>query len=229
VSPPLAQLEARPRPAPGSRVPAEFVGRARLLRGRIASAHRAWLDGAVDLAAPLMPRDDFTPTFTKQSLSVTAARWKSLPEWGRLGVGAEIGRDRVQLAETRLAPFKMVMADWDEPELSIAVVLVSVQMRVPTTFTDTVRVLGVVGLHGIARRFERGSDRSEREVLRDFMSIPVPPTNSTPAPSSARRIFSSARTETGGMPFAASQRRDRARGDPCHAWARAALTQKESD
>jgi hypothetical protein len=149
----------------------QWIGKARLLRGRIASAHRAWLDGAVDLAAPLMPRDNFTPTFTQQSLSVTAARWKSLPEWGRLGSSVAREPDRLLISETRLASFTVTMAEWDDPELSVAVTLSALDMRLPAAFSTCIRVIAAVGLHGIARRFERGSDRSERAVLRDFMPI----------------------------------------------------------
>jgi hypothetical protein len=43
-------------------VPAEFVGKARRLRDRIAEAHARWADQAAMLTAPLRPRDGFQPT-----------------------------------------------------------------------------------------------------------------------------------------------------------------------
>ncbi len=150
-------------------VPAEFLGRARLLRDKISVAHQTWLDAAVDLTAPLMPRGNFTPTFTKQSLRVTRARWRDLPEWGRLGIAAVNGGDELKIAETRLAPFAVTMPEWaNDAELCVAIQLCALEMVLPAHFTTKIRAIAVVGLHGLARRFERGIDRSDKSVLRDL-------------------------------------------------------------
>jgi len=166
-APALPQKRPDSLPA-ASRVPSEHVGRARLLRDRTAAAHTKWADAAERLTAPLRPRGDFSPTFTKQSLSVMAARWKSLPEFGRLRCVARNDGARLQILETRIVPFRVVMADWAKEELSIAVTLQVVEMRIPAAFAATTKLIAVIGLHALARRYERGEDRRDVAVLRDL-------------------------------------------------------------
>lgn len=160
-----------PQPArldPASRVPVEFIGQARVLLGRIGRAHELWVEAAEALTAPLQPRGDFRPQFTKQSLSLLAARWRALPDWGRLRIVAETAGARLQVLETRLIPFRAAKVDWNEFEPSVAVALSAVAMSVPAEFTLATTPIAVVGLHALARRYERGSDRSDGAVLRDL-------------------------------------------------------------
>ena len=74
-----------------------------------------------------------------------------------------------QIVETRLIPFRMMMADWAEPELSVAVAMFVVDMRLPATLTVSQQILATVSLHALARRFERSEDRTDRAVLRAFI------------------------------------------------------------
>jgi len=97
-----------------------------------------------------------------------SARWRALPEWGRIGIVARDDRTAVQVIETRIAPFVVTMPDWSEPEPSLAIVLYVVTMRLPATFTEATRLVAGIGLHALGRRFERGSDRSDGAVLRDL-------------------------------------------------------------
>jgi hypothetical protein len=153
---------------PASRVPVEFIGQARVLLGRIGRAHDLWVEAAEQLTAPLSPRGDFRPQFTRQSLALLAARWRALPEWGRLRIVAKTDGARLQVLETRLIPFRCAKVDWDEFEPSVAVALSAVGMALPAGFTVETRPIAVVGLHALARRYERGSDRSDSAVLRDL-------------------------------------------------------------
>jgi hypothetical protein len=179
---------AAPAINPTGRVPAEYTGRARLLRDRVAEAHTHWVAAATALLAPLQPRDGFVPQYTQETLRITAARWKSsLPEWGRLRIASKLrNRTHLQVVETRLAPFRIVMQDWDATELSVAITLTVIDLRLPTfrsppepgtpgslgrEYSENVQVLGAVGLHALGRRFERGADRTDGAVLRDLFAI----------------------------------------------------------
>jgi hypothetical protein len=158
----------------GNRVPAEWTGRARLLRDRVAEAHTKWVAAATQLIGPLTPRDGFTPHYTQETLRITAARWGRLPDWGRLRIASKIrNRTHLQLAESRLCPFRVVMPGWDDTELSVAIALTVIDLRTPDFYREHVQVLGAVGLHALARRFERGADRSDKSVLRDLFTIGV--------------------------------------------------------
>jgi hypothetical protein len=171
-----ATAASRPEPTGcgrrSSAVPVEFIGKARMLRDRIARAYDAWSAAADQLTAPLRPSGGFTPVFTRQSIAVTAARWRNLPQWGRLRpVASTNDRDRLSLGELRLIPFRTVMEAWDADELSVAIAAVSVGMARPSIFGLDLRLLAIVGLHALARRFERGADRRDLAVLRDLLPI----------------------------------------------------------
>jgi hypothetical protein len=96
-----------------------------------------------------------------------------LPEWGRLRVATKIRGTHLQIVEIRLTPFRMTMANWIDEELAIAVVLSTVEMRLPASFADSVQILAAVGLHALGRRYERG-DRRDPAVLRDLIAFSGP-------------------------------------------------------
>ena len=172
MPPAVALQQPQPEPVPaGARVPVEWIGRGRVLLNRIGKAHARWTKAAEALTEPLLPRDDFQPQFTQQSLRLLRARWQRLPEWGRLKMSTKIRDTSAQIVETRLIPFRMMMADWAEPELSVAVALFVVDMRLPATLTVSQQILAAVSLHALARRFERGEDRADRAVLRSLYPI----------------------------------------------------------
>ncbi len=156
----------------GSRLPAEWRGRARLLRDKIAEAHDHWFQAVTALTEPLQPRDGFTPQFTQETLRITAARWQNLPEWGRLRIASKLrNRSHLQIVETRLCPFRVMMQDWDDSEPSVAVMLTVLDLRLPSFYRESGQVLGAIGLHALGRRYERGADRSDGAVLRDLFAI----------------------------------------------------------
>jgi hypothetical protein len=167
-----AIARSRPDPAHG-RVPVEWIGRARLLRDRIAAAHVEWVETAGQLTAPLQPRDGFSPTFTNQTLALTAARWTALPErWGRLRpVVAQNDGAKLTILEMRCVPFRLTMAGWAEDELAVATAIVAVGMALPSTFMQEIRLVAAIGLHALARRFERGDRRDDLAVVRDLLPI----------------------------------------------------------
>jgi hypothetical protein len=169
---PATATAAPRRPDLSSRVPAEFVGRARVLRARVAGAHTAWVDAAGQLTAPLLPRGGFTPVFDPRLLWLIEARWKELPEWGRLrAVASTIDSDKLSIAELRIIPFRHRMAGWSQDELAVALGVIAVAMQRPSTFLIEVKLAATLGLHALARRYERGADRRDLAVLRDVLPI----------------------------------------------------------
>jgi hypothetical protein len=48
---------------------------------------------------------------------------------------------------------------------------VSAGLTLPSTFALDVRLLAVIGLHALARRFGRGADRGNLAVIRDLLPI----------------------------------------------------------
>ncbi len=172
---PALATAASARPELGSFVSAEWRGRARSLRNRVAAAHSTWERAAVALTTPLCERDGFRPTFTKGSLRLTEARWKALPQaWGPLrNPVSTIAGGTLSIAELRAVDFRAAMAAWNGDELSIAVAVLSVTMTLPSTFSFGSKTLAIVGLHALARRYARGADRRDLAVVMDMLPIAV--------------------------------------------------------
>jgi hypothetical protein len=157
---------------PATRVPVQWLGRARLLRSRIMAAYDEWAAAGDRLLAPLRRRDDFVPVYTRQTLSVTLARWKRLPVWGQIRCITRQDRAALSILEFRLAPLVTQRVGWDADELTVALALISVDLRLPAAFIDQVEVVACISLHALGRRFERSVRRDDISVLRDLVPIP---------------------------------------------------------
>src|SRR5260370_30705670 len=109
-----------PRPRPG-RVPVEFIGLARALRGRVAEAHAAREAAAERVLAPFRATARFTPMPRHKLLKVLAGAWRVLPAPGRLFLLAEAEGGRLRITEIRAAPSRLMLGGWatDEPALSL--------------------------------------------------------------------------------------------------------------
>jgi hypothetical protein len=74
------------------------------------------------------------------------------------------------MLDVRVEPSRMSWPGWAEGELALALVLRTIMLRPPAFFEVTVP-LAQVGLHAIARRFQRGVDRTAAAVLRDLVPL----------------------------------------------------------
>jgi hypothetical protein len=155
---------------PGSRVPMEFVGKARVLRDSlIEPANKASAKIEI-LISPLRPRPRFLPMPKHRYLRHVADCWKKLPAFGRLGSVSEFADGRLRLAEIRAVPARMQLEGWESDELAIAVVMRFVRCAPPAYEAQHILV-GDIGLHALARRVERGFDRTDRAVLADLTPL----------------------------------------------------------
>jgi hypothetical protein len=150
-------------------VPVEFIGLARSLRNRVVAARGA---GAADrLLAPFRPRPRFTPVPTKRRLYALCEAWRDLPELGRLSAIATLDRAGCcRVAELRLTPARLSFPGWDGDEPALALRSVAAALAPPAFALSETLVAGV-GLHALARRFERGEGRDEASVLRDLAPL----------------------------------------------------------
>jgi len=153
----------------GSHVPHEYVGLARHLRNQISAAYTEFDSGVERLFEPFHGTNRSSLS-RGTLLRRFAADWRALPSFGRLRIKIDQEDGGVAIDEARLCPTSLLRTDWDEPEPSIAITLFSIRIA-PRTATDKVRVLAIVGLHGLGRRYERGEDRGDLSVLRDLLPI----------------------------------------------------------
>jgi len=141
-----------------------------VLRDRIAAVNASADAEAEALLQPFRPVAGFTPMPRHDHLRRLARRWRALPAFGRLRLVAKFDFGKLQIVELRVAPAGIVAAGWSEEEPAFAVMLRTVAIA-PPEFVETTRLLAAVGLHGLARRFERGADRTDDAVLRDLLPL----------------------------------------------------------
>jgi hypothetical protein len=152
------------------RVPVEFIGRARQLRNRIADSHAEATAATEQLILPLRPRPDFAPLYGRSVLRVAAARWRALPAFGRLFLLSELDNGKLTLAEVRAGASRMSLSGWDAKELALSISLRTIDIA-PASFGERAAMLAVLGLHALARRYQRGYENTDDSVLRDLAPI----------------------------------------------------------
>lgn len=169
----VGRASGAPRAAGAGRdkVPAAYIGMGRELRRQASIAYVQARQGGERLLKPLRPRERFTPMPSHDRLSAIAAAWRSLPAFGRLGLVAAFEDGTLGIAEMRLKPVRMRFNDWDgedlEPALAVLLRLVRVK---PPAYREQEHLLVDIGLHSIARRFQRG-ERSNEAVLADIETL----------------------------------------------------------
>jgi hypothetical protein len=168
-----AMARTAPAVAPSGVVPREYVGLARALWLHVQAEHQVVKPAQEQLIAlleELKPRRGFRQRKVLPTLRVVAAKWRALPATARLAFKVTGSGDRFSLAEVRVIPSKMRMADWDESELALALRLTEIECR-RRKLSIKRRPLGDACLHALARRYQRGEDRSDDSVLEDMWAL----------------------------------------------------------
>jgi hypothetical protein len=171
---PAAVLALPPR----DRLPLEYVGRARALWRRIDAEGklvRPRQDELVARLESLASRPGFRRPMRRPTLRGFRAAWKGLPGFGRFALKIDLtSDDRLSLTEFRAVAGKMKMSAWGDnadSELAVGVLMIEVTFDPKRDLSIRRTPLGDVCLHGLARRFERGLDRSDEAILRDVFSL----------------------------------------------------------
>lgn len=96
--------------------------------------------------------------------------WRSLPPLGQLRLAIRSDDGGLSINEVRCASMSLLQVEWSEPEPAIALALFSLRVE-PRAVKEGVRVLAVVGLHALSRRYDRGDVRTDVGMLRDLIPI----------------------------------------------------------
>jgi hypothetical protein len=148
-------------------VPVEFIGRARALRRRVAAEHEAFEAAAERMVAPLRPRPGFRPVPRHVLMRALLTAFRRRLRAGRLALSAEFAGGGLTLTDLRLAPAGVSSDAWAEDEPAVAIVAYRLCIR-PPAFSETGALVCTVGLHALARRYERGADRTDDAVIADL-------------------------------------------------------------
>ena len=163
----LDQLAARAVP-----VGAEFFGKARDLRRRVAHEDAKFFPAINRLIAPIDARLRKFPErkMRPEMLADLIQSWRFLDcRDFRLNLDAKLERTRCTLVERRVfaGRTRFLDADWDGEEPDVAVTEISLSID-GNRFNLGSRILCTFSMHAVARRLQRAQDGSDAALLQDM-------------------------------------------------------------
>jgi hypothetical protein len=156
-------------------VPFEFVGLARQLWRKVEAEDRVCAEGLDRVEAILLRRLTRKPSLRPEHVVEIERIWRAMPHRFRFGpTEYQPPRKRLHIRELRLISHISRAKSWapespSEPGLGVFLITCEVSKRGGYTFGSV--PFATISLHALARRFQRGRDRSEAAVLRDINDL----------------------------------------------------------
>jgi hypothetical protein len=155
------------------KVPAEFRGLARLFRDEVKRVDVRMNEALAAIARPLVARLRRHPRLRHELIAAAVKIYHATtPAEFRLGeIEVNPDRDAFLIAETRATATWINIAAWnndDATEPGVAVARFALAMRPGRGMVQAWIPRGIVSLHALARRLERGADRSHDALLADL-------------------------------------------------------------
>jgi hypothetical protein len=156
------------------RVPAEYVGKARLLRDAIAAEDKATGELITALAARLTSRiRRGNPIPRADMLSGIAHEWRQrVPSRSRLALEISLGRKSLAIREMRVTASEYRPEEWNTTERGLTVFMIGLETG-PFRYMFAIHTLAHASLHAIGRRSQRGLDATEAAILHDLRALGV--------------------------------------------------------
>jgi hypothetical protein len=98
----------------------------------------------------------------------------ALPTAGRLRLTASWENRKLQICELRAQGTAITGPDWQEDEPAVAIVLHALRIEPatkPPFYREYHQTLAALGLHSLARRYQRGSKRTDEAVINDLRTL----------------------------------------------------------
>jgi len=175
-----AAVSDRPRPAvplTKDRVPAEFIGKARTLRALLSSADSTYDKLFEVIFARFRPRPGFIPMPRHAFLARVPGVYRdTMPRTGRLRLTATWTNKELRITELRARGNTITALDWDDFELAVEIAIHAIVIA-PTAkppgsgFREVHQTVAGLGLHALARRYQRGADQNDTAVVRDLAAL----------------------------------------------------------
>ncbi len=155
-----------------SRVPLEWIGRARALRNSIGESTVEAKAQIERLISPLRPKPGIVKMPRHVILQQIRDHWLKLPKTGQLDTVATFDKGKLKVGELRATPTRLRYAGWTEGDYEHSISLTHTLVFIhPPQFVYDRRDAVAFGLHAIARRYERGADKSDAAVLNDMVPL----------------------------------------------------------
>jgi len=160
---------------PKQPVPKEFLGRARLVLQAIALASDQINTAAQAVFAPLGSRCQRNQPLSAADLKTARDTWKRLmPEYGLLSSHIEqrIAPKRLQITELRVSSGQYHKHSWNNDVREHALMIKRVTLVAEKHHAECpAPTIVVIGLHALARWFQRSPDTSEARLFSDLHQI----------------------------------------------------------
>jgi hypothetical protein len=148
------------------RVPIEFVGRARALRDRIAREQGRYGAAVEKLIKPLRPRPAWPPPTAPKYFRRLAAALRAAASGSICSLFSEVeAGKRLSISDLVVTAETLLLPGWTEPEPALRVTLHIVEAK---PYAYSALPMGMLGLHALARRFQRGRPNGDDDVLQDL-------------------------------------------------------------
>jgi len=154
-----------------SRVPYEFVGRARVFRDRALAVNKPTLDAVEGIYSILAARARRSPIPRKELLQEAATAWRrEIPEFGMLERKIELKRNTLRLVELRVGGGLVHYPGWAEAEQGVGIVLIELRCARRQCEMKS-EIICLAGLHALARWMQRSVDQSESALLSNLAAL----------------------------------------------------------
>jgi hypothetical protein len=152
------------------RVGAEWRGQARLYRDRVKAEDLTFERASRTIAAALRERLKRHPRLRHEQVAGTLRTWRSLPSTFRLGnLTTNLSRDEFEIAEPRLTGSVLLDTAWDGDGVEPGVAVMRYRLALAGgKLKPHWQAIALVSLHALARRIERGEDRSHEALTADL-------------------------------------------------------------
>jgi hypothetical protein len=155
-----------------SRVPYEFIGRARVFRDHALAVNKPTLDAIERIYGILAARARRSPIPRKDLLQEAATAWRrEIPEFGMLNREIELKRNTLRLVELRVGGGHVHYPHWGV-EVEKGIGILRIELRCARHLCEMKSdIFCLVGLHALARWMQRRGDQSEGALLGDLAAL----------------------------------------------------------
>jgi hypothetical protein len=155
-------------------IPMEFVGLARAFWRKVEADDKACGKVLDQVEAVLTARLRKKPSLRPEHVIAVERLWATMPSGFALSAPvAAHPRKRLHLSQFRLTAHLSRCKDWaeDEIEHGVSLTVVTCETTKRGGYRINLEPVVTVCLHALARRFQRGRDRSEAAVLTDLSEL----------------------------------------------------------
>jgi hypothetical protein len=172
------------RPAPGlrtargpgaQRIGAEWMGLTKLFRHQILLADIEASRRIAALMAPLQKRLRRHPKLRDEQISGALRQWYALPSFTHLGRVGGRTKDGFSIIETRVVSSKFQYLKWVNPDWEPGISVVRWEFVAEGGLRLIPQPIAHISFHALARRIERGRDRTHPAILADLAALALAP------------------------------------------------------